>query len=478
MNRSMLRFFLVLALMAVGLSPAAGADTLSSPAVAPTVGAIKIGLLMPETGPVSEMGANAANGALQAIAEAVAGGMSIEVFRVDSECSESGGASAAQTAINIHGAHYLVGAICSSASRAAADVADAAGVLMISPASSGLYVTREPDGTDKEFVYRACMLDGFAPEAAAVLATELNAKKAVTLHYTSNPWEEGSANVFRDRFVALGGAVPLMTSFDLGITDLGALATQVQGVAPDVVFMIGAPDGAAQVANAVRAKGISPTFMGTEAWDVPDLDTTALDGGVFVGHWAPEDPRPLVSQFIAGYHAAHGKAPGILAALAYDATRVLLQAIRAADVDDAVLVKGQLDALPHEGVTGRWVFDEYGDPIRGAAVIRISDGGRVFQGFREPIGGLTVLVSGAAVEGVPVHFQAQIVVGTAVSYTWDFADGYVAWGADVSHAFAGAGDYAVELTATNGFGAVQADYQLTVHPRGDSTVYLPVALKP
>ena len=74
--------------------------------------------------------------------------------------------------------------------------------------------------------------------------------------------------------------------------------------------------------------------MGGDGWDSSDLDLKAADGGYYTNHYSPDDPRPEVQNFLKAYGAAYkddagkAKVPDALAALAYDATNLLLIAIK------------------------------------------------------------------------------------------------------------------------------------------------------
>ena len=70
--------------------------------------------------------------------------------------------------------------------------------------------------------------------------------------------------------------------------------------------------------------------MGGDGWDSSDLDLKAADGGFFTNHYSPEDPRPEVQNFVKAFGAKYKddkgqpKVPDALAALAYDATNLML----------------------------------------------------------------------------------------------------------------------------------------------------------
>jgi branched-chain amino acid transport system substrate-binding protein len=109
-----------------------------------------------------------------------------------------------------------------------------------------------------------------------------------------------------------------------------------------------------------------------------------FEGGYHSNHYSPADPRPIVQNFVANYEAEFGQPPDALAALAYDAARILLQAISEAGVDDPAAVKDALAGIEYEGVAGSIVFNAVGDPQKTAAINMIEDGQVKFVKFVAP----------------------------------------------------------------------------------------------
>jgi len=63
---------------------------------------------------------------------------------------------------------------------------------------------------------------------------------------------------------------------------------------------------------------------------------------------------------------------------------VLLQAISEAGVDDPAVVRDALQDIEYEGVAGRIVFNEFGDPQKTAAINQVIDGEIKFVKFVAP----------------------------------------------------------------------------------------------
>jgi branched-chain amino acid transport system substrate-binding protein len=119
-------------------------------------------------------------------------------------------------------------------------------------------------------------------------------------------------------------------------------------------------------------------MMGGDGWDSSDLDLAASDGGFFSNHYSAEDTRTIVVDFVSRYEAKYGAKPDALAALAYDATNLLLAAIEKAGKDDPAAVKDAMAALEYEAVSGKITFDAQHNPIKAAVVMQVKDGKVVF----------------------------------------------------------------------------------------------------
>jgi hypothetical protein len=73
--------------------------------------------------------------------------------------------------------------------------------------------------------------------------------------------------------------------------------------------------------------------------------------------------------------------------------------------------------------------------------------------IKVPIAGLTAANDGPTELGSATAFRVTISAGTNVSYTWDFGDGVVGTGAQVTHVYAAVGTFTASVNARNSRGA-------------------------
>ncbi len=346
---------------------------------------VKIAMLFPMTGDVKTFGESSVNALKLVFAEAEAAGWEIETVLGDSKCDAQEAANVGNKAITQDKVHYILGAVCSSASIPISEIANEAHVLQISPTSTNPQVTINEDGSNKEYIFRACFLDPFQGEVNAAFAIrDLGAKRAAVLYDVGNDYVKGLAEYYKASFEELGGEVPVFEAYTKEDTDFAALLTKVAEADVDVLFLPDYYNKVNVIAKQAKEKGITAIMQGGDGWDSPLLDLEAVDGGYHSNHYSPADPRPIVQNFVANYTAEYGAAPDALAALAYDAGRVLLQAISEAGVDDPAVVKDALQNIRYEGVAGEIIYNEVGDPQKTAAINHITGGKVEFVKFVAP----------------------------------------------------------------------------------------------
>jgi branched-chain amino acid transport system substrate-binding protein len=373
------QWFIILVAAALVLSASTGgvvgANTLEAPA-APAPATLKLAILTALTGGASSLGPAARDGALLAIAQQnAAGGIlgkPVESLVEDTACDPAKAVAAANKVISQADARYIIGDLCSGSARAVAEVANAAGVLQMSPTASHPQVTLDADGKVRPYVFRACYINPFQAKVGAQFALkDLKARKAFILFNQNNDYVQSLAEYFSRSFVAGGGQIVAREPYAAEDTDFSAILAKVADTDPDVIYLPDFPGIVNLVTKQAKEKGITAPFVGGDGWDSPDLDVQAADGGYFTTHYSPEDSRPEVAAFQKAFQAAYGRAPDAVAALAYDSVMLLFQAMQEAGTIDPTAVKTTLAGTSFKGVTGSLTYDGYHNPIKAATIMRV-----------------------------------------------------------------------------------------------------------
>jgi branched-chain amino acid transport system substrate-binding protein len=246
---------------------------------------------------------------------------------------------------------------------------------MISPTSTNVDVTKKGD-----YIFRMCFTDAYQGAAIAAFArNSLRARSAALLVDVRNDYSVGLAGAFRDAFQKTGGRVVSELKYSEGDSDFSAQLTAIRPLDPDVLVVPGYYTDAGLIARQARALGIRGTLLGGDGWDSPklvEIGGDAVEGSYFSNHYSADDPSPSVRQFVASYRRRYGVDPDSIAALSYDATRLLADAIRRAGSTEGKRIRDALaDTRDFEGVSGTTSMDADRNPIKPAVVLKV-DGGR------------------------------------------------------------------------------------------------------
>lgn len=352
---------------------------------------LAIAILAPLSGPVPTFGVSTRDGALLAIAEwnAKGGvlGRQIKAIVEDSQCTPDPAVNAANKVINQDKVKYIVGEVCSSASIPISEIAQAAKVLQISPTSTNPNVTVDArTNTVKSYIFRACFIDPFQGLVGATFSfNELKARKAFIMLDQANDYVRGLAENFEAAFVKLGGTIVGKESYGTNDTDFSAILAKVSAAKPDVVYLPDYYNKVNLATKQAKEKGINVPFVGGDGWDSADLDKEAAAGGFYTNHYSPDDKRTEVTTFLAAYGKKFGGAvPDALAALAYDATNLLLQSIANAKKDDVEVVRAAMENITFNGVSGRITFDANHNPVKGAVILAVMKDKISYKSFVQP----------------------------------------------------------------------------------------------
>jgi branched-chain amino acid transport system substrate-binding protein len=341
-------------------------------------GPIKIGHFASMTGPQATFGVSTDRAIRLAIKEKnAAGGIKgrmIELVTIDDAGKQTEAVTAVTRMIDEHHVVAVLGEVASSLSLAGGPVAQKAKVPMISPSSTN------PDVTDVgDYIFRVCFLDDFQGWVAAKFAKDnLKATKVAILYDQGQAYSSGLADYFEKAFKTLGGEVVTKQAYTGGNLEISAQLQAIKGANAEVVFVPGYYSDAGTIIRKGKESGITAKFLGGDGWDseeLPKIAGDAINGNYFTNHYAPEEDRPEVKNFVAKYKKEHGATPDGLAALGYDAALVLFDSMeRAKSLDGKDLRDAIAATKDFTGVTGTFSIDENRNAKKSAVVVEYKDG--------------------------------------------------------------------------------------------------------
>ena len=358
-------------------------------AAQPNRGTIKIGYFGDLTGPTFNFGRSAYNGVLMAASEinqyGGINGRQVDVVIEDDRGSPEEAARLTAKLIDQDKVVAIIAGGTSSNSLAAAPKAQSSHVPLISPSSTDPAVTRTGD-----YIFRTCFVDSFQGEVmASFAANTLKAKKAAILFDFNAPYGRGLTEFFELSFRKLGGDIVNKQSYTQGDADFKGQLSSIKAAEPDVIYIPGYYGDVALIAKQARALGLNQPLLGGDGWDAPELwqlGGDALNNSYMSTHYSVDNPEPAIQSFVHEYKQRYSNLmPDAHAALAYDAARLLFDAISRAGAADSTKLRDALAQTKNfNGVTGIINMDGDRNAIKPAVVLKLQDAAFIYQETIQP----------------------------------------------------------------------------------------------
>ncbi|NIR44881.1 MAG: ABC transporter substrate-binding protein [Gemmatimonadetes bacterium] len=217
-----------------------------------------------------------------------------------------------------------------------------------------------------EWIFRISPSDAVSAAGLARFALQRLGRRAVTF-YANDAFGRGLRQAFGSAYTAGGGMLPGEYPYIEGeTTDFEPFLLGARGARPDLIFVAGLDDGAARIIRQARELGLDAPVLGGDGLLGLVGRDSIFDGTYVLLFYHPATPDSANREFVAAYQAAFGVAPDAWAALAYDATMLIAQAIEEVGADREK-IRRYLDRVGSErdafmGVSGEIGFDENGDP--------------------------------------------------------------------------------------------------------------------
>ena len=307
-------------------------------------------------------------------------GAPLKILARDDEANGSRATAIAQEFVANSSVLAVIGHVNSGAMLAAARIYDGALPAVATTASS-------PDlsGVSK-WTFRIISSDSLngvilARFASRVGGNDSSLKQAAVL-YENDSYGRGLADAFRRAFRGT------IISFDPISEDVNPepFVSFLKMKQPGIVFVAGREGSALRILREAKRQGFEAVFIGGDGWQGIVTDTAA-SSGAFVGtSFNSEDPAPEVQRFVRAFSGRYQTKPDAFAALAYDATKLIAQAlIKKGKSRDGVrdYLKTLSATSPFDGVSGPVYFNASGDPIgMGFHVAQVVSGTLVSGGSR------------------------------------------------------------------------------------------------
>ena len=319
---------------------------------------IKIGFLNDATGPISvyaEAFTYAANAAGEMLS--MTDGYTFEIVEADSACDGTAAGTAAQTLVD-SGVVAVAGAACSGASIGANAVLSAAGIPMVSYASTSPALS---DATAHPHFYRVVPSDAIQGDAMADMVAASGVTNPALIHMT-NAYGAGLADSFESFWTGMDNSLCTKLGYEDTATDFSAAVQAVIDAGCDSAVLASYSADGAMIIETMASLGVSiPTFgadgiAGESALN--DYTNPAVANGVQVTY--PRAASAGSGDFSTTCAANEVCGSGIYTLEAYDAVMMIGHA---AMMEDGANMPMHLDmvGVDYNGESGVLTFLDNGD---------------------------------------------------------------------------------------------------------------------
>ena len=347
--------------------------------------AIKIAAIYSYSGPLAEANASSVCGVRMAVEEInAAGGVlgrRLDLMEIDNMGTPIGSGMAALKAVE-NDVTAIIGAAFSTHSIAIARVAQDHGIPMITNISTNSRVTRIGG-----YIFRVCFNDRLQGDVMGRFAREeLKIGTVVTVFNVASDYSLGLSRTFEKAFSDAGGVLLARLPYTTKQPHFRDMVERIRSMQPDALFIAGHGESA-RILQEVTQENVQSIPLGGDGWDNVSFWKQGGDKiklGYYTTHWSPSIESELSRQFVA--RAGHGGQVGAPTVLAYDAVKLLADAItRAGTVQRDKIRDALAETRGFKGAAGTITFDAFGDPIKRVVIMKIQDGRRFYLKQVNPV---------------------------------------------------------------------------------------------
>ncbi|MEN3383183.1 MAG: branched-chain amino acid transport system substrate-binding protein [Hyphomicrobiales bacterium] len=327
---------------------------------------IKIGGLLPMSGPGAYFGAQDKQGvelALEQVNKTGVNGYKFTIQYEDSACGPLPATQAAKRLLDQYKPDVIIGEECSDATLAIMPTVEQAKIPLINAGSSAIKIT-DPGNP---WVFRIMPNEVMQGVDIATRAYDrLNARTAVLLNENTNAGI-GNAKVFKETFEKLGGKVVAEIGFGRDVNDFTSIATRVAGLGKvDVIPTYTLEGQGLKITQALAQAGVvkggdgAAIQLGT-IWlpfGFEQKAGKAATGYVRIVQFDPTDQRPLVRDFVSAFKAKFNADPTHINAHAYDQIMLIADVVKRGAKDAQSIRDTLATTKDFVGVTGSVEFDK------------------------------------------------------------------------------------------------------------------------
>jgi branched-chain amino acid transport system substrate-binding protein len=218
-------------------------------------------------------------------------------------------------------------------------------------------------------------------DEAIVMARFLEQKlkiKNVAVFYINDEFGKGASEVFEKEFGNGNGKIVFSESYEVNASDFRSTIAKAQAKNPEAIYVIGYSRPAAIAMKQIREMALKCYILANMALTVPNMREVAAEAAEGAYYttclYDPSSSEENVVKFIKNYQAAYQETPPFFSAFAYDAAKCLELAIRQSGDTAQAINQGLLGISGYQGVMGNTDIMQNGDVIYPVRVVTLKRG--------------------------------------------------------------------------------------------------------
>lgn len=301
-------------------------------------------------------------------------GKKIELIVGDDVCKPEVAVNVATKLVS-EGAQMIVGHVCSDATIAANKIYKAAGLIVISPASTNDDLTLK--GEHPNF-FRTISYDGAKADLMTSFAKNNLKVKTVALIHDKSDYGKGQMELARKYFEKLDDVeVVLFEGVTNGAVDYTAIVQKIKRSKAELTMWSGYHSDVSKIVDMIKKKKVDTIFFCADSIIGDNFTTLAgkYEEGVYATGPNDISSNPLYKELTAKHQKKYGEAPGTFFYNGYACVQALAAAAEKAGSIDYDKMRAAMFEIKVDSPLGPIGFDKNGDVVgAGFSVYQVQNG--------------------------------------------------------------------------------------------------------
>lgn len=304
------------------------------------------------------------------------GGLPLRIVMEDSGSDPEKGAAATAGLLE-QKVSAIIGGDISSVTLAAAPLAEAAGVVLLSPASSNPAISEAGN-----YIFRIYPSDVVEGTMVSEFALNVLGLDRIMVLALQNDYGQGLKTVFIKRYRAVPNReVVQVLNFQQGQTDWTAELAAIREKSPDGIYLVGYADEILGFLTVLREANIQTPVLASRAFSDDLFQDPASEGVIFPRDEFDPTRNDRATAFAEGYRAKYNEEPNIWAANGADSVKLLAEAIESVGAKNDSIRAYLSQVREWEGASGLVSFDSNGDVDKRPIISIVHEGQSI--GFKD-----------------------------------------------------------------------------------------------